>query len=272
MTSLSIVNNKNNINNNEINLKKKNLGVIIEKEISNSNNIEKKIFEKRFNKISKKSEKINFDLNKIDINNYQNNYNNILYINDIQQNCSKLVKKFNNKNILKYKHKNFRNYTYTIDSQAVKNSLKKFLNSPSEKYKVDYFLSTSENPIIWKLIIYGPKKSLYEGWKFIFKLDFSKGFNKITDNINVQNEFYHLNFGEVGSPLLFDLDYNDKINFHDNFKNLFEFLYNLFKNPNCKLSENYNQKKKINEYKNNRDLYNNKVKKSILYMLNKEKF
>ena len=67
-------------------------------------------------------------------------------------------------------------------------------------------------------------------------MDFSKGFNYITDNIIFEDKNYDLNFVEENGILLFDYEYSDKINFYGNLLRLFESLYSIFTNPNYEIS------------------------------------
>ena len=159
-------------------------------------------------------------------------------------------------------------FVYNFNKEEIKKTLQKFLKKTNQKYKIEYFFKAIEDPLLWKLIINGPKNSIYEGGQYYFKLNFQRGFNKITDHITVQNKFYHLNFGKKEGPLLFDIDYDNSKSFYDNLKELFNSIYELFIEPDCELSkDNILAKEKIKEYKNDINLYNKKVKESILYML-----
>ena len=154
-------------------------------------------------------------------------------------------------------NKKSRFYSHKIEYNEIQNSLIKFLNKSNEKYDVNYYYPETSYPYVWKLTIFGPDNSPYEGKYFNFKLDFNKKFNKITDNITIENKIYHLNFGENGL-LLFDIEYNDNKSFYENLFELFDLLYNLFKEPKCELSSKYS-KQKIYLYKNRREEYNKKV-------------
>ena len=185
-------------------------------------------------------------------------------INNININDNKSTKNNESKTFKSNKKKNY----YKIDNKEIIDTFKKFHKNPNEKYEIDYFISKGfKNPFNWKLTIKGPKDSLYEGGKYIFKLDFSKVFNKLTDNITIQNKFYHLNFGD--SSLLFHIDYNENLSFADNLEYLFDFIYNLFINPKCEISSSNYGNQKINKYLYNIKDYKQKVKDSISYMLKK---
>ena len=265
--------NENNINsaNNTKNQKlEQNQNEEINKEnIGSMQNNDKKFWSNNINKQNKKlilytnNENITI-INKLNTDNSNLNNKNKT---DKQYNKNNEIKSFNNNKKNEF-NSTIKNYKYIIDNQIITDTFKKFHNSYNDKYTIDYVSSSIKNPFNWKLIITGPTESLYKGGKYIFNLDFSKGFNKLTDHITIQNEFYHLNFGNINSHCLFDFDYNDDIPFYDNLKELFKYIYNLFKNPNCEISNNNEIGKiRIKEYINNKEEYNKKVIKSISYML-----
>ena len=75
--------------------------------------------------------------------------------------------------------------------------------------------------------------SPFKGNCFEFKLDFNNNsFNKITDNIIIENNIYYLNFIDKNGYLSIDFKYNEKESFYQNLLKLFNFIYNLFDNTN----------------------------------------
>ena len=156
-----------------------------------------------------------------------------------------------------------------MNYQDINKAFQLFLTHPNDKYKVEYYNKFTQNILYWKLIVNGPKDSLYEGGQFIFKVDLSKQFNKLSDIITVKSHFYHLNFGEKESCLKFDVEYNQNISLYNNLKKLFNLFYELLEEPDCELSMNYNPKTKLKEYLYNREEYNKKAENSILDLKNR---
>ena len=198
---------------------------------------------KSYNIISgKNNENINF--NEI-INNKKNDNQKLKDNNNIQRNESNLNSNINNNN-LNINKKQFNNasehnnnrinmtnhYSHNIKKEDITNALNKFQYCLHNRYKVDCYDPINNTPFIWKLTIFGPKNTLYEGRTFNFKLDFSRGFNYITDNIIFEDKNYDLTFVEENGIILFDYEYNDKMNFYENLFRLFECLYSAFNKPN----------------------------------------
>jgi ubiquitin-protein ligase len=177
--------------------------------------------------------------------------------------------KNNKDNKLDFINKN--NEGYKIDNTLIENTFKLFENNPNKKYKITRFYPGNKFLLnIWKLTIIGPKDSLYYGREYDFKLDFSIPFKNITDNITIEKGIYHINFSEYGM-LYFDLKYNENDSFYNSLRYLFDFLYNLFIEPNCEISKNFSRPK-IQLYEKKREEYNKKVKDSLKAMNEKKKF
>ena len=185
-----------------------------------------------------------------------------------------LNKNYQDSNKPQYNNKKLN--SHEINYQEIYNTFKIFTDQTNDKYKIEYYNENEyyniyqKNIFYWKLIVNGPKDSLYEGGTFIFKVDLSKPFNKLSDIITIKTQFYHLNFGDKDSSLKFDVEYNNNISFYNNLKRLFNLIYNLLKEPDCELSKNFSPNTKLKEYKNNRDKYNENARNSILYILLKK--
>ena len=54
-------------------------------------------------------------------------------------------------------------FVYNFNKEEIIEALQNFLKKPNEKYRIDYFFKSNGNPLLWKLIINGPKGSIYEG-------------------------------------------------------------------------------------------------------------
>ena len=178
---------------------------------------------------------------------YQNNIN-ILNINETDKNFIEIRDFiFNNKNNPGdnfYNRNNNRTiYSHKFEYSEILNTFLHFWTHNNGKYTINYFNQNTKDVFSWMLTINGPKGTLYEGGYFKFKLDFKRGFNNLTDIITIQNQFYHLNFGDKNSNIYFVIKYNEDLALFNNLKNLFEFIYNLFIEPKCGLSNNY---KKLN--------------------------
>ena len=218
--------------------------------INSNNNNKNQNFNENTNKTKRYNEKEDKDNNNNNSNINNDNYYNIDF------------KKYEIKSDDNTKNKNkFMNmsYSYIIESKAIKYALDKFLyNFNTNYYKVDYYYSyypQNSYQNIWKLTIIGPKNSPYEGRKFNFKLDFSKVFNYITDNITLEDNIYHLNFDGEKGKLLFDIKYEENKSFYENILELIQFIYNLFNKPNYEISSQYIDEQKLNLYINNRKKY-----------------
>ena len=115
--------------------------------------------------------------------------------------------------------------------------MEKFIQNSNNNYEVDYYYPKNKITNVWKLKIKGQENTPYYGKILSFKIDFNKGFKKLSDIIKLENNIYHLNFGDNGM-LLFDIKYNEKKSFYENLKELFDLLCKLFVEPDCGLSTN----------------------------------
>ena len=176
------------------------------------------------------------------------------------------------KNIKKDKKSNDVKHTLGIKYKEIEETLHEFINDTTKNYKVDYYYPNHKNYRIWKLTLCGPKNTPYEGGCFTFKINIKKKIKKLSELIKLENRIYHLNFGEKRGMLLFDVKYNNRISFYENFLNLFDKIYGLFSEPNCEISEKYvNAKEKIQLYKANNEEYNKKAKESVLNLFQNQK-
>ena len=188
---------------------------------------------------------------------------------DENENTLKIVESKNNK--IKEKEKDNdkmvkikkENKFYSFGQKEIQETLDKFLLSYSRKYKVNYYYE-SHDPNIWRLTIRCPRDSIYKNKQINFKLDFNKGFNKITDNIKIEYKIYHINFAENGL-LLFDREYQENKNLYQNLLELFDLIYGLFIEPNLEISEKFS-KTKINLYKRDKNKYLQLAEKSVEIM------
>ena len=188
--------------------------------------------------------------------------------NNINENNLKIVENQNNKIEEKERDKDIREtekikkkfYSYEINPKEIQETLQMFLSSYNWKYKVIYYYE-SHYPYIWRLTIKCPRNSIYKNKQIDFKLDFNRGFNKITDNITIEHKIYHLNFGENGL-LLFSIKYQEDKSFYKNLSELFDLIYDLFVEPNLKISAIFS-KTKINLYKSDRGEYFRLAEKSV---------
>ena len=206
--------------------------------ITSKKNNENINMNERINNIKNDNQKVLEDNSDIQIiesninNNINNESNNNLNYNKKQFNYDSV--KNNNNKITMIKH-----YSHKIKSEDIKYALNKFQYFLHNKYKVDYYDPINNSLYIWKLKIFGPKKTAYEGRTFNFKLDFNRDFNYLTDNIIFEDKNYDLTFIEENGILLFDYEYNDKMNFYENLFRLFESRYSIFKTNNYKISQKY---------------------------------
>lgn len=152
-----------------------------------------------------------------------------------------------------------------INRKELEDTLNKLLKLSNKNYKINYIDKKNKDPAIWELTIIGPKNTPYEGNCFTFRIDFSKEFEYITDNIKLENEIYHLNFAEI-----FNIEYDKNLTFYENCSKLFSVLYNLFIKPNCEISSNFS-KRKIELYKNNRKEYNEIIKNFMMKIKHSKK-
>ena len=141
-----------------------------------------------------------------------------------------------------YLNENYKN----IDYNDIETVLKSFIKNSNIKYSVDYYYKNKKDPYTWKLTIIGPKNTVFEGNIFNFKLNFNNNYEKLYNNIELENDIYQLN--QEIKYLLKDREYNGKKSFYENVKELFNFIYKLFNEPNSKM-----QNKFLKEIKNRRD-------------------
>ena len=152
------------------------------------------------------------------------------------------------------------NKFYSISRKEIQETLEKFLYTYSRKYKVNFYY-ISHDPNIWRLTIKCSRNSIYKNKQINFKLDFNKGFNKITDNIKIEYKIYHINFAENGL-LLFDIKYQENKSLHQNLLELFDLIYGLFIEPNLEISAGSSESK-INLYKRDKNKYLQLAEKSV---------
>ena len=163
---------------------------------------------------------------------------------------------------------NEQNESININEKELKDKLEESMNyflknknsnNINNSYIVDYYyLKEDDNfdPFIWKLIIKGPKETPYENGNFIFKLDFHKNYKEnLSDITTLETSIYHLNF--ENNRLLHKYKYNNDENLLQNLYQYFNFIYNLFKQPNKSILVKYT-KEKILDF-NDHDNYKNKA-------------
>ena len=168
---------------------------------------------------------------KRNVNNKSNRHNIEINRNKVKENIkSRKIKK--NIRIINSNNINYKN---------VWNNYQIFFQKSNVKYKIYFFYNNVE---ILKFVVNAQKVSIYENRKYSLKFDYSKDFNKLSDNINNQITFYILKFRKEIDDLA-NVNYKDK-NIYEELKNLFKLFYFLFKQSNSILANsNYGKLKTI---------------------------
>ena len=118
-----------------------------------------------------------------------------------------------------------------------------------------------KNENVWKLTIIGPKNTIYENENIDFKFNAKLfKFKDFTHSTCIERKIYHLNFYKSLNDLPFNFKYNTELSFYDNIKNFFNFIYELFSEPNVNIWVDIN---KINLYQNKREIYDKSAKEAL---------
>ena len=181
------------------------------------------------------------------------------------KNNSSKEKKINNENNIESLNKIKNKKIKDVDDKLI--FLDKILNilieenKSSKKYIVDYHPSFMKNENVWKLTIIGPKNTIYENENIDFKFNAKLfKFKDFTHSTCIERKIYHLNFYKSLNDLPFNFKYNTELSFYDNIKNFFNFIYELFSEPNVNIWVDIN---KINLYQNKREIYDKSAKEAL---------
>ena len=166
----------------------------------------------------------------------QNNESKLLTKNNFQaiepNNNITIPKDFNSFSNTQNKEENMQKENKDKDKEKenkdIEIALSKFLSiSNNLKFIIDYYY-LNKNPYIWKLIIKSPEDSRYIGKLFEFKLDFTFGFKKVIEHIEIKNNNINLNFIDNKGYLSIDYKFIKNISCYQNLYQLFNHIYNLF--------------------------------------------
>ena len=131
----------------------------------------------------------------------------------------------------------------------IKEVLNLLIEEKNPKYIINYYLQDQKDPLIWKLIIKGPKESFYKDRDIHFKIDFnSLEFENLTKSTYNETKIYHLNFYNDLEEIPFEYKYNSNFSFYQNINNYFDFLYELLINPKTDICEDKEKLKIYNQY------------------------
>ena len=268
----------------------------INKQIENSNEINnfmrnevKKKKEEESNIIENDDSFTNLELNNQNGSKKTNNYQPLVK----DRNNEKLIKEdINNKNEIdkestyvinissKNENKNYNNIIIdslneneikNIKIQDVQKDKENFIvkiinifirdNKTNKKYQVNYHPGYMNKPLIFKLTIKGPEKTIYQNSNIEFQINLQNlKFNDCTFWTTIETKIYHLNFYDYLNIIPFNYKYASNESFYYNMKNYFLFLCDLFVKPNLNIWIDVN---KAHIYKNNIEGYEKSAKKFI---------
>ena len=164
-------------------------------------------------------------------------------INDLEIKINEYLNKTNMKNI------KIENIGIENQKILIKEILNLLIEEKNPKYIINYYLEEQKDPLIWKLIIKGPKESFYKDIDIHFKIDFHNlEFENLTISTYNETKIYHLNFYNDLEEIPFEYKYNSNFSFYQNINNYFDFLYELLINPKTDICEDKEKLKIYNQY------------------------
>lgn len=146
--------------------------------------------------------------------------------------------------------------------ELIQKELNEFLENPDidDIFGVDYWDEDNPNILNWRITMYGPEGTLYEGGYFLIKVDFNENYPDIKPEVRFKTKIYHTNVDQNNGHVCISTlnDWNLKTE-KPNMKNILEDIAFLIWNQNA--SDGYFDFK--DEYIKNFDEFQKKAKQWV---------
>lgn len=118
----------------------------------------------------------------------------------------------------------------------IQKELNEFLDNPDidDVFGVDYWDEEKPNVLNWRITMYGPEGTLYEGGYFLIRVDFDEKYPDVKPNIRFKTKIYHTNVNQTdGHVCISTLNNWDILIEKPNMKNVLEDIAFLIWNQNA---------------------------------------
>ena len=153
----------------------------------------------------------------------------------------------------------------------IQKELNDFLENPDleDIFGIDYWDEDNPNVLNWKITMYGPEGTLYEGGYFLIKVDFNENYPTEKPEVRFKTKIYHTNVDQTnGHICISTLNNWDRIKEKPTMKNVLEDIAFLLWNQNA--DNGYFDFR--NEYINNYSEFQKKAKQWVVEYANVEDY
>ena len=153
----------------------------------------------------------------------------------------------------------------------IQKELNDFLENPDleDIFGIDYWDEDNPNVLNWKITMYGPEGTLYEGGYFLIKVDFNENYPTEKPEVRFKTKIYHTNVNQGnGHICISTLNNWDRIKEKPTMKNVLEDIAFLLWNQNA--DNGYFDFR--NEYINNYSEFQKKAKQWVVEYANVEDY
>lgn len=153
----------------------------------------------------------------------------------------------------------------------IQKELNEFLEDPDleDIFGIDYWDEDNPNVLNWKITMYGPEGTLYEGGYFLLKVDFKENYPIEKPDVRFKTKIYHTNVNQTnGHICISTLNDWDKMKEKPTMKNILEDIAFLIWNQNA--DNGYFDFK--NEYIKNYSEFQKKAKQWVIEYANVEDY
>lgn len=119
---------------------------------------------------------------------------------------------------------------------------------------------TKEDFFKWDCVIEGPRDTIWDGGQFKLKLEFKESYPSEPPEVHFETPIYHPNVYDNGKICISILESKNWSRMYGP-KEILISIQSLLDDPNCESPAN---KDAADNYKNNRPLYEQKVKESVI--------
>lgn len=133
----------------------------------------------------------------------------------------------------------------------IQKELNEFLEDPDidDIFGIDYWDDENPNVLNWKVTMYGPEGTLYEGGYFLIKIDFDEKYPEVKPEVKFRTKIYHTNVNQTdGHVCISTLNNWGNKTEKPSMKNVLEDIAFLIWNQNANAGYFDFQKEYINNY------------------------
>jgi ubiquitin-conjugating enzyme E2 D/E len=155
--------------------------------------------------------------------------------------------------------------------ELIQKELNEFLENPDidDTFGIDYWDDDNPNVLNWKITMYGPEGTLYEGGYFLIKVDFTEKYPDKKPEVCFKTKIYHTNVNQRnGHVCISTLNNWEYLTEKPTMKNVLEDISFLLWNQNAKAGYSDFQ----NEYINNISEFERKAKQWVKEYANVEDY